>query len=326
MEPAAVADGRKLRSAPLCDHSVILADHPAGVKLTEKRVTNIIMILTKKTIYWILPTLLLMFPTLLLASTLLYDDFIGNIVSSNNWHIPTWVSPNDGTFIGRTQFRCTQNSSLPSAKNSNAIITVETYNPTGFSFYGTDLISNQAVSLTTGIHITIRAKMDTSTRGIVGGIFLYALKPGSSTLHDEIDFELITNLPNGVQTNIYNNEQLGVGHPEFVTYSSGTIIDYHTYEIKWLPNKVSWFVDGNLVRTDISNVPTGPMHFHFNLWVPGKEWSEAYSASLQPTASESSNQIFSMYVDYIRIQSFIPTHQENNIVPILPLLIIDDSP
>jgi len=286
-----------------------------------------IMLLRKRLIYCVVPTFLLIFPSFLYAATtLLYDDFIGNIVSANDWHIPTWVSPNDGTFVGRTQFRCTQNSSLPAAENGNAIITVETYNPTGFSFYGTDLISNQLVSLTTGIHITVRAKMNTSTKGIVGGIFLYALKPGSTILHDEIDFELMTNSPNGFQTNIYNNEELGKGHPEFVTYSNGSITDYHIYEIKWLPNKVSWFVDGSLVRTNTSNVPMGPMYFHLNMWVPGEEWPEAYSEDLQPSASESLNQIFSMSVDYVHIRSFKPTSQENNITPILSLLLMEDAP
>ncbi len=274
-----------------------------------------------------IPALFLIKPSFLYsATTLLYNEFIGNIVSASNWHIPTWVSPYDGTFVGRTQFRCTQNSPLPAANDGNAIITVEKYNPTGFSFYGTDLISNQFLSLTTGIQITVRAKMNTSTKGIVGGLFLYALKPGSTTLHDEIDFELMTNSTNGVQTNIYSNEELGKGHPEFVTYSNGSITDYHVYEIKWLPNKVSWFVDGNLVRTNTSNVPTGPMYFHLNMWVPDEEWLEAYSEDLQPTASESLNEIFSMSVDYVHIQSFEPNSQEKNIVPILPLLLMEDAP
>jgi len=285
------------------------------------------MLRKKRSIYCIVHAFFLIFPSFLHAATnLLFDDYIGNTVSESNWHIPTWVSPNDGTFVGRTQFRCTQNSPLPDAKNGNAIITVEKYNPTGFSFYGTDLISNQFFSLTTGIHITVRAKMNTSTKGIVGGIFLYALKPESTTLHDEIDFELMTNSPNGVQTNIYGNEELGKGHPEFVTFSNGSITDYHVYEIKWLPNKVSWFVDGNLVRTNTSNVPTGPMYFHLNMWVPGEEWPEAYSEDLQPTASVSLNEIFSMSVDYVHIQSFKPTSQANSLTPILPFLLMEDTP
>ena len=244
--------------------------------------------------------------TILLAETLLFDDFSGNSVSSNKWHIPTWVSPTDGTVVGLTQFRFTQNSSLPAAHNGNAIIVVESYNPHSFSFYGTDLRSNKSFALGTGIHITVRAKMDTATPGIVGGIFLYALKPGSSTYHDEIDFELLTNRPNGAQTNIYSNEKLGTGNVQFVPYASGSITDYHTYEIKWLPNQVSWFIDGNLVRTDSSHVPTGPMNFHLNIWVPDPGWPAAHDPNLKPVTSASSNQIYSMSVDSVHIQSIAP--------------------
>jgi hypothetical protein len=260
--------------------------------------------------------------TIILAETLLYDDFSGNIVSSSNWHIPTWVSQTDGTFVGRTQFSCTQNSSLPEAVDDNAVIVVESYNPTGFSFYGTDLISNQSLPLGKGIHITVRAKMNTITPGIVAGIFLYALKPGT-TYHDEIDFEIITNRPNGAQTNIYSNEPLGAGHSQFVSYTSGSITDYHTYEIKWQPNKVSWFIDGNLVRTDTTHVPTGPMNFHLNIWVPDSGWPEAYDSNLKPTSSPSGNQIFSMSVDSVDIQSITPPPRPPCLAPILPLLLFD---
>jgi beta-glucanase (GH16 family) len=247
-------------------------------------------------------------------------------VSSSKWHIPTWVSPTDGTVVGLTQFRFTQNSSLPAADNGNAIIVVESYNPTAFSFYGTDLRSNQSFALGTGIHITVRAKMNTTTPGIVGGIFLYALKPGSTTYHDEIDFELLTNLPNGVQTNIYGNEKLGTGNVQFVTYTSGSITDYHTYEIKWQPNQVAWFIDGNLVRTDTHYVPTGPMNFHLNIWVPDPGWPAAYDPNLKPATSASSNQIFSMSVDSVNIQSITPPIEASGLAPIPPLQLLDKTP
>ncbi len=260
----------------------------------------------RKVLFFILTGLLVIPPSFSLAATLLYDDFSGNIVSSGKWHIPTWVSPTDGTVVGHTQFRFTQNASLPAASNGNAVIAVESYNPTSFSFYGTDLRSNQSFALGKGIHITVRAKMNTTTPGIVGGIFLYALKPGSTTYHDEIDFELLTNRPHGAQTNIYSNEKLGTGNVQFVPYPSGSITDYHTYEIKWQPHQVSWFIDGNLVRTDTTHVPTGPMNFHLNIWVPDPGWPEAYDPNLKPTTEASSNQIFSMSVDSVNIQSITP--------------------
>jgi hypothetical protein len=240
------------------------------------------------------------------AETLLYDDFNGPRVSSENWHIPTWVSPTDGTVVGYTQFRYAQNASLPAADNGNAIIALETYNPTAVSFYGTDLRSNRSFALGAGIHITVRAKMNTATPGIVGGIFLYALKPGSTTDHDEIDFELLTNRPNEVQTNVYSNEKLGTGNVQFVPYASGSITDYHTYEIKWLPNQVSWWIDGHLVRTETRHVPAGPMKFHLNIWVPDPGWPAAYDPALKPATSASSNQVFSMSVDSVHIQAISP--------------------
>lgn len=238
-------------------------------------------------------------------SILLSDDFAGTIVDASNWHIPTWVSPIDGTFVGQTQFRCTQNAPLPVASNGNAIIALDTYNPTGSSFYGTDLISNQLFTLGQGLIFTVRAKMDAPIpAGIVGGIFLYA-PPASTgnTLHDEIDFELLSNDPNNVWTNIYGNEPLGVGHPASYPYPSGSATDYHTYQIQWLPSQVSWYIDGTLVRTVAtqSPIPAGPMYGHLNIWVPGSDFAAAYNPSLSWTSSPSSDQTFPMSVDSVTV-------------------------
>jgi hypothetical protein len=237
------------------------------------------------------------------------DDFSsGALVNSENWHIPTWVSSTDGTFVGRTQFRCSQNAPLPSIVGGSAEIGLDTYNPTGASFYGTDLLSNKIFSLGNGLIITVRAKMNgTPPAGIVGGIFLYA-PPAlkfSGTLHDEIDFELLTNDPANVHTNIYGNESLGVGHPEKHSFVSGSISTYHDYQIQWLPGEVAWYVDGKLVRkvTTGSPLPKGPMYLHLNMWVPASDFVAAYSPSLLWTTIAGLDQRFSMSVDSVTIIS-----------------------
>ena len=195
-----------------------------------------------------------------------------------------------------------QNSPLPGVRDGNASIIVESYNPTGFSFYGTDLISNQSFAVGEWLDVAVRAKMDApEAAGVVGGIFLYSLKPGSSTLHDEIDFELLGNQPGQVQTNVYADEPLGVGHPVFAPYASGSATDYHVYEMKWQPSQVSWYVDGQLVRVDTDHVPSGPMYLHLNMWVPAADWAAAYSATIQPVASANLNQAFSMSVDSVTV-------------------------
>ncbi len=261
-----------------------------------------------KKLFKILMILIIIIITVTVAkaqtTTIFFDDFNGSKMNSLLWHIPTWVSSSDGTYVGRTQFRCSQNASLPSINNSQAVINVESYNPTGFSFYGTDLISNKAFTPGKGLIITVHAKIKAPTAGgIVGGIYLYDLT-GAGSIHDEIDFELITNKLNEVQTNIYSDESLGGGHPDFASIVD-PITEYHTYVIEWLPNEVSWIVDEKVIRTNTDRVPTGPMHFNLNMWVPGIEWSAAYNASLQPTNVVSSNQIFSMIVDSVRIDSLI---------------------
>jgi hypothetical protein len=113
-----------------------------------------IKIMRKVLLYTAIAFLVISPSAIIRAETLLYDDFSGDTVSSSQWHIPTWVSPTDGTVVGLTQFRYTQNASLPAARNGNAMIALETYNPTALSFYGTDLRSNQSFALGTGVHIT----------------------------------------------------------------------------------------------------------------------------------------------------------------------------
>ncbi len=261
------------------------------------------------------------------TASLLNDNFKGDSLDPTKWRFPTWSSPTDGTLVGRTQFRVTQNSPLPETRSGAAIIALDLYNPTGLPFYGTDLISEIQFQRNTGIHIIVRAKMATPRNGIVGSIFIYALKPGSDDLHDEIDFELVTNLPDGVLTNVYDNEPLSAGRPQFVPYVNGAIYDYHTYEIKWLADEVSWYADGSRMRNETHYIPRGPMYFHLDIWAPGREWSDAHDHNLQPVRSPTDNKSFTMNVDSVNIQSIVQasnsetTELAPSLVPLLQLLL-----
>lgn len=235
------------------------------------------------------------------AAVLLRNNFNKSIASSCYWHFPACKSPSD--FIGRTEFKCTRDSPLPVAENGNAIITLQSYDPAHLYFYGTDLISNKSFTLGHGVKVTVRAKMNTTTPGIVGGIFLYTARPGHTKVRDEIDFELLTDRPDEVHTNVYKRGGPANGDPQFVSYASGSITGYHRYEIEWLPNRVSWFVDGHLVRTEKKYVPRGPMNFHLNLWAPSLKWALASSPKLRPVSSTGSNKVFSMSIASVDVES-----------------------
>ncbi|MCX6824497.1 MAG: family 16 glycosylhydrolase [candidate division SR1 bacterium] len=243
------------------------------------------------------------------------DLFNGTSINSAWWYIPTWTGPSDGTYVGRTQFRCIP-AALPSIINDNVYVNLETYNPTGFSMYGTDLITQKTFAPGNGLIISIRAKINNPMiGGIVAGLFSFDLIPPSNTIHNEIDWELLTNQSNYVHTNIYNNEPLGVGHPDS-SQIVNQITDYHVFMIRWLPNEVTWYIDGILVRTS-TNVPTAPTHFHLNMWAPAQEWSSAYNVALQPTNVQADNQIYSLLIDSIRIDSII---NMTTIVSIKPMV------
>jgi hypothetical protein len=242
------------------------------------------------------------------AATLLDEIFAGRPVDAKNWEIPTFRGDGDGTHIGRTQFRVTQNSSLPKTDAHGAVLPIETYNPGGAAFLATEMISRREFTAGKGLDVTIRARMNSTAHpGIVGGIFLYALKPGSNTIHDEIDFELLTNRADAVQTNIYAHEALGVGHVVFVPYPTGGMADFHDYEIRWTDKDVTWLIDGKTVRTTTENVPTEPMKFYFNIWAPDDHWPGGFSAAIQPVTDAGANAVLdSLDVASIRVRTLQP--------------------
>jgi hypothetical protein len=243
------------------------------------------------------------------ADTFLHDEFDSPAVDAGLWHLPTWRGSGDGTFVGRTQFRSAQSGPLPAIVNGSVVIPIETYNPKETSFLGTELISNRDFPLGAGLDVIVRAKMATPLQpGVVGGIFLYAMDPKNPDVHDELDFELLTNRPERVQTNIYGNEPLGIGHVKFIPYRSGTMTDFHVYEMQWRPTKVTWLIDGKPVRTTTRNVPSHPMSIHLNAWAPDANWPNGYNAAIQPARSQSDNRVVgSLIVDQVIIQPLQPS-------------------
>ncbi|MCJ1388518.1 hypothetical protein MMC18_001365 [Xylographa bjoerkii] len=120
----------------------------------------------------------------------------------------------------------------------------------------------------------VKATLKTSrTAGVVTAFILL------SDVKDEIDFEFIGTDLNDVQSNYYfqgipnyNNE-----HNISVTDTFGT---YHTYEVDWTPDTLTWLVDGTAHRTLSRNTtwnatsnqyhyPQTPARIQLSLWPAG---------------------------------------------------------
>jgi len=231
------------------------------------------------------------------AKTPFFDDFNGGAVDESIWAHPT----GDASFNGRTQMRL----GYPSVSNGLLHLQFDTYNPTanpaGNSFYGSEILSRKTFKRgTTGLIVEIRARMVTPVKGLVGGVFLYKYFPATH-LHSEIDFELLTNMPNQVQTNIYANEPLGVGHPEFSARPQFDMTQFNTYRVEWLPDRVRWFVNDQLVRENTTILPKEPLALHLNFYAPECNWAIACDASLLPASGPENNKTYFLDIDWVRV-------------------------
>ncbi len=233
-------------------------------------------------------------------STLLSDNFDAPL-NSAYWDYNHWQLYANPSYYGRTQ----QRQSLPLVSNGLLHLQLDTYNPSGFSFYGTETITKENYSLNLGgIAFEISAHFVNPVPGIVAGMFGYKTISGSN--HDEIDWEAVTNHSGEIQTNIYANEPLGTGHPQYYSLN-GNIADFHTYRIEWFKDTVRWIVDGQLVRSQDGNIPSTPMALHLNIWAPDSSWLDAYSSAIFPVASVSANSTYYFDIDSVSVQRLSTT-------------------
>src|SRR5436190_1658892 len=93
------------------------------------------------------------------SNILLQDNFDATSLDLHHWHLPPY-SPDGSTFVGRTQFAVSQNASPPRVSHGALHLTLDTFNPTGLSFYGTELISNKTFKIKTGLDIKIKTKLN----------------------------------------------------------------------------------------------------------------------------------------------------------------------
>ncbi|EPE35178.1 Concanavalin A-like lectins/glucanase [Glarea lozoyensis ATCC 20868] len=100
-----------------------------------------------------------------------------------------------------------------------------------------------------------------------------------SDVKDEIDYEFVGVDLKTAQTNYYFQGITNYGNSQNITLSD-TFNNYHTYEINWTPDKITWLVDGQEGRTlekkDTWNATTNqwmypqtPARVQLSLWPGG---------------------------------------------------------
>lgn len=130
--------------------------------------------------------------------------------------------------------------------------------------------------------------------GLVTGFFLHRDTP-----RQEIDIELLGGDPYRMLVNVYFNPgddgasmDFGYrGSPCRIDLGFDATADFHVYAIEWSQDRISWFVDGNLVHErrswDPTPIPHLPMRLHANLWAPrSSEFAGRVNWSTLPVSAE----------------------------------------
>ena len=119
--------------------------------------------------------------------------------------------------------------------------------------------------------------------GVVSSFFTYT-GPSDSNPWDEIDIEFLGRDTTKVQFNYFTN---GTGGHEYI-YDLGfdAAEEFHTYAFEWLPDAITWYVDGMEVYKASSDIPNTAGKLMMNVW-PGTgvdSWLNAFDNTVPLTA------------------------------------------
>ena len=192
------------------------------------------------------------------ASSAISDTFSTGTLGTSKWVIDTGSSPassnNTGTFSasnvdlsqGMLGLKLVQTTGTPAISTGAEVRSVGTYG------YG----SFEWVARTSSTATTPNGA-GTAQSGSVTGLFNFI-----NTSQTEIDFEVEGQSPNTVEMTNWINGVNSTGNSTL----TGTDTGFHDYKYVWSPGSISFYLDGNLVRTSTTNVPTAPAYIMFNHW------------------------------------------------------------
>ncbi|WP_159065934.1 family 16 glycosylhydrolase [Deinococcus ficus] len=76
--------------------------------------------------------------------------------------------------------------------------------------------------------------------------------------------------------------------------------DFHTYKYVWTPEKIDFYIDGALVRTNTTNIPTQEAYFIFNLWPTNTPLFGGY------TVQSGTYYMYADFLDFTPLDTSIP--------------------
>ena len=228
------------------------------------------------------------------TQVLFSDDFSNDgPLDSTKWDFNRAYYVGDAgnpAYLGNTLMR----QQLPSAAGGMARIQLDTWNfdwKDGKSFYGSEAITKQAwdAQSTGGVAFQAKMRFEGTQGGMIAGLFFYQQFPSPPfprIPHNELDWEILTSQlqpssVNKISTNVFPHQPTTPGLEQDFPHSypvtqvpNFSPNDWHIYRIEWLPSRITWLIDGQVIRIETTNLPQPnvPQQLHLNLWGVPKDW------------------------------------------------------
>lgn len=249
---------------------------------------------------------------------ILDEQFDGNAVDTS---VFTFSGSGNESFFGRTQLNSPQlpgTFDAPTVANGVLQLEINSYNPfaPGSFFLADEIrtIDQFAPTTDAGFSFETRARfVDDATNplapGLIGGAFLFGVDTTASPLvRDEVDFELLSNFPNDfIFTNIFNDDNFSsAGNFQAASVPGLDLTEFNDYRIETTLFSTNFFVNDQLIRSDINDLAVDPQDFRLNINAQGPEFATAFNALIQPTANPADNETFIFEVDSLVIAEIDP--------------------
>jgi len=140
---------------------------------------------------------------------------------------------------------------------------------------------------------TFEASLKTPTGSGLNAAFFTYIGPTQGAPHDEIDFEILLKDTGSVQTTTFVNGISGdgeVGSGQTHDLPRPSQSDFTHFAFTWTPEKIDFFIDGELVRTidEGFKIPTNPQRIFFSLWGSDTltDWMGPFEPVTEPIAMQ----------------------------------------
>lgn len=264
------------------------------------------------------------FVTFANADVLLWENFN---IASEDVNRDVWTSPEgDAAYFGRTAIRNPNiedwmTEGLPKKipvyvdeeGNGFARLRLDTYNPTDSkeaktSFWGSEIDTKQQFQPPSGgavVSFEARVRSNGIPTGVVTSMFGYNLLNTGTGNRDEVDFEFLSNHyntdPPQVLINYFRDEStVSGGAPQLLPVDGIDFAQFNTFRTDWSENEVKWYINDNLLATQIVTMPN-PLDLRFNIWVPDGSFVDAFDKNLEPAQSIGANQPYFYEIDWVKV-------------------------